>query len=314
MNYIGIDIGGSQLRVAAYDENGTEIKKVIMPNDRTMGPRENCNNLIAAIDSWDISYEGIGIGTPGPLDFRTGMIINPPNLPGWENFNIVRYFEQATKHRAFLNNDANLAGLAEAVVGAGRGYESVFYITVSTGVGGAYIYRGQLINGANSSAAELYTLIVNENTEKVEGNCEGALADQTSGTALARYATRWFKRPVDAKELFDLWRTGDAMARAIVEKAAESLAKGVANTSFIVDPDIFIFGGSVALFNPDFINLVLEKAMGYVLRPGNLHFELATCGGDAGLIGAARHAASELAEQPQPQPQPQPVQDTEQSA
>lgn len=298
MNYIGIDIGGTQLRVAAYDGNGVEIKKVIMPNDHTLGPRENCNNLISAIKSWDIDYEGIGIGTPGPLDFRTGMILNPPNLPGWENFNIVRYFEQATGHRAFLNNDANLAGLAEAVAGAGKGYESVFYITVSTGVGGAYIYKGQLVNGANSNAAELYTLIVNENTEKVEGNCCGALADQTSGTALARYATRWFKRPVDAKELFDLWRAGDAMASAIIEKAADDLAKGVANTSFIVDPNIFIFGGSVALFNPDFINLVLEKSMNYVLSPGNLHFELATCGGDAGLVGAARYAEIKMAAQP----------------
>lgn len=294
MNYIGIDIGGTQMRVAAYNENGMEMKKVSMPNDHLLGARENCNNLIAAINSWNIDYEGIGIGTPGPLDFRTGMILNPPNLPGWENFNIVRYFEQATKHRTFLNNDANLAGLAEALVGAGRGYESVFYITVSTGVGGAYIYRGQLVNGANSCAAELYTLIVNENSERVEGNCCGALADQTSGTALARYATRWFQRSVDAKELFDLWRAGDAMARAIVERAADNLAKGVANTSFVVDPDIFIFGGSVTLFNPDYINLVFEKAKDYVLCPGNLHFELATCGGDAGVIGAARHAEIEL--------------------
>lgn len=298
MNYIGIDIGGTQMRVAAYDEKGQEVQKVIIPNDHMLGPRENCNKLIAAIASWDISYEAIGIGTPGPLDFRTGMILNPPNLPGWENFNIVRYFEQATKHRTFLNNDANLAGLAEAMVGAGQGYESVFYITVSTGVGGAYVYRGQLVNGANSNAAELYTLIVNENSEKVEGNCCGALADQTSGTALARYATREFRRSVDAKELFDLWRAGDAMARVIVEKAADNLAKGVANTSFIVDPDIFIFGGSVALFNPDFINLVFEKAKNYVLSPGNLHFELAICGGDAGIIGAAQHARIELNAQP----------------
>lgn len=296
MNYIGIDIGGTQMRVAAYDENGEEVQKVVVPNNHAAGPHENCNQLIEAINSWDIDYEAIGIGTPGPLDFRAGTILNPPNLPGWENFNIVRYFEQVTKHHTFLNNDANVAGLAEALVGSGKGYESVFYITVSTGVGGAYIYRGQLVNGANSSAAEIYTLIVNENTERVEGNCDGALADQASGTALARFATRWFDRPVDAKELFDLWRSGDAMARAIVDKAADNLAKGVANISFIVNPDIFIFGGSVALFNPDFIDLVYEKATKYVLSPGNLHFELATCGGDAGMIGAAKHAQIELAE------------------
>lgn len=294
MNYIGIDIGGTQLRVAAYDEEGKEVKKVIVPNDHSFGARENCDALISAIKGWDIDYEGIGIATPGPLDFKAGMIINPPNLPGWESFNIVRYFEQATGHRALLNNDANVAGLAEALAGAGKGYESVFYLTISTGVGGAYVYRGQLVNGANSCAAEVYTLIVNESTDRVEGNCDGALADQTSGTALARHATTWFGRDVDAKELFDLWRAGDAMARAIVEKAADDLAKGVANASFVVDPDIFVFGGSVALFNPDFIELTLEKAKRYVLNPSTLHFELAKCGGDAGLVGAAKLAQIEL--------------------
>ena len=109
-------------------------------------------------------YKGIGIGCPGPINIRLGKIINPPNLNGWDNFEIARYIEEKTNVKTVLNNDANVAGLAEALKGAGKGYKSVFFITVSTGVGGAYIYQGKLVNGANSTAAEVYNLIVNEDT------------------------------------------------------------------------------------------------------------------------------------------------------
>ena len=85
MNRIGIDIGGTQLRVAAYDEKGNELFKQAMPNDHSLGPAENLQRLVDCIESWGIDYEGIGIGAPGPLDFANGRILTPPNLPGWEN-------------------------------------------------------------------------------------------------------------------------------------------------------------------------------------------------------------------------------------
>lgn len=287
MYRIGIDIGGTQLRVAAYDESGVQAAKAIMPNDKSLGPEANCDRLINSLKAWGLEYKGIGIGAPGPLDFADGRIINPPNLPGWENFQIVDYFEENCGCRALLNNDANVAGLAEALVGAGKGYESVFYFTISTGVGGAYVYRGQLVNGANSGAAEVFTLIVNENDDVHEGVCNGALADQTSGTALARHATQRMGRTMAAPELFALAKAGDETAKAIIDEAAENLARGVANVSFVVDPDIFVFGGSVALHNPDFLDLAHEKAASYVLHPETLTFKMASCGGDAGLVGAA---------------------------
>lgn len=287
MHRIGIDIGGTRLRVAAYDENDVQVAKDIMANDHALGPEGNCDRLIASVRTWGLEIEGVGIGVPGPLDFPAGKILNPPNLPDWEGFEVVRYFEEALGCPAALNNDANLAGLAEALVGAGKGRDSVFYFTVSTGVGGAYVYRGELVNGANSCAGEVFTLIVNENDDVHEGVCPGALADQASGTALARKATRSFGYTVDGRELFALAASGDERARAIVDEAAENMARGVANVSFVVDPDIFVFGGSVALCNPGFIDLVREKAAKYVLHPEALRFELASCGDDAGLVGAA---------------------------
>ena len=161
MKKVGIDIGGTQLRCAIFDEDNQILVKHKIPNNPNLSARENLDLLIDFIQSQPYQYEGIGIGCPGPLNIRLGKILNPPNLKGWNNFEIVSYVESKTGLKTFLNNDANVAGLAEAVLGGGKGYESVFYITISTGIGGGYIHQGKIINGANSAGAEIYNLIVN---------------------------------------------------------------------------------------------------------------------------------------------------------
>lgn len=286
-NRVGIDIGGTQLRVAAYSEDGTELAKTIVPNDHDLGPAENLQRLVDSIESWGIDYAGIGVGAPGPLDFSAGKILNPPNLPGWEDFNIVSFFEQRTRHRTFLNNDANVAGLAEALSGAGWGYESVFFFTVSTGVGGAYVYRNQVVGGANSCAAEVFNMVVNEFEDVRPTMNVGSVEDQASGTAIGRLASKRLGQTVDAAEVFALYNEGNEAARAVIDRAADVLAKAVHNVCCVVDPDIFVFGGSVALNNPWFIDLVYKKATRLVLNPNTLRFKLALCGADAGLIGAS---------------------------
>ena len=287
MNRIGIDIGGTQLRVAAFDGVGEMLFKEVMPNDSTQGPEANLARLAAAIEGWGIDYAGIGIGAPGPADFSAGRFLNPPNLPTWENFEIVRFFEDLTGRPAYLNNDANVAGLAEALAGAGRGYESVFFFTVSTGLGGGYIYRDKIVGGAHSLGAEVFNMIVNEDPYTQGGLNAGSVELQCSGTALGRMAGERLGRQMDARELFALWHAGDEAAAEVVDRGADNIAKLVNNVAAVVDPGIFVWGGSVALKNPAFIDLVYEKAKGYVLAPDALSFALAECGDEAGLIGAA---------------------------
>ena len=287
MNRIGIDIGGTQLRVAAFSEDGTLLKKEVFPNDRERGPEENLAKLAAAIEGWGVDYAGIGIGGPGPADFHAGKFLNPPNLPGWENFGIVDFFEDLTGKPAYLNNDANVAGLAEALMGAGRGYGSVFFLTVSTGLGGGYIYQGKVVGGAHSFGAEVFNMVVNDDPYTRPGLNAGSVELQCSGTALGRMASERFGHEMGARELFELWHAGNAAATGIVERGADNIARLVNNVAAVVDPDIFVWGGSVALKNPDFIDLVHEKAKGYVLAPDALLFALAECGDEAGLVGAA---------------------------
>ena len=284
---IGIDIGGTQLRVALVTAQGEVVRREAVAHDHGLGPVENLDRLLEIVDGWGVPYAGIGVGAPGPLDFAAGRVLNPPNLPGWEGFGLADHLAQRTGKPVAVNNDANVAGLAEAIAGAGAGFESVFYFTVSTGVGGAYVYRREIVGGAHSCAAEVFNMPVADDAFHRPHMNPGALEDHASGTAIARMGCERLGRIVDAAEVFGLAQAGDEAAAGVIETAAENLARAVANVSFVVDPDVFVLGGSVALKNPGFIELVRTKACRYVLNPDTLACRLAACGDDAGLIGAA---------------------------
>ena len=297
MYRIGIDIGGTRLRAALFDKDFSIVQREQFPNDRNKSAAENINTIIEAINSFlrgNKPCSGIGIGCPGPLDFAAGKVLNPPNLYGWNNFDLVSYVEGKTRLQTILNNDANCAGLAEALLGAGKDINSVFYITVSTGIGGAFVYKGGLINGAHSSAGEVYNLIVCEDDYSLplnRSNCAnaGSLNEVCGGDALARQAEAAFGRPVEAKELYDeLYIKGKIpQALQIIERWFNNLAKGIANIACIVDPDIFIVGGSIALKSEGFLETLTQTARKYCIHPEALKIEKAFLGEDAGLIGAA---------------------------
>lgn len=290
MNYVGIDIGGTQLRVAIFDKARKVLDIYKTDNDHGLTCEQNVDKLIDFIlkSQQYFPLAGIGIGCPGPLDLKKGMILNPPNLVGWDNFEIVKYVEGRTKLHVELNNDANVAGLAEALLGAGTGYESVVYMTVSTGLGGAYVYRNQLVNGAHTNAAEFWNMIVNEDPYGHKSANPGSLNEQVSGSGLTRIATERFGRPTSAKELFEKFYEKDPVAVDIVEKAANTLAKGIANVTYTIDPDIIVIGGSVAIFNSVFVKMALEEAKKYIcFDGGTVKTAKAIFGDDAGLIGAS---------------------------
>ena len=290
MNYVGIDIGGTQLRAAFFDEERKVLDIYKTNNDHGLTCEQNMDKLIDFILKGQQYFPlaGIGIGCPGPLDTKKGVVLNPPNLVGWDNFEIVKYVEGRTKLHVEVNNDANVAGLAEALLGAGTGYESVVYMTVSTGLGGAYVYKNQLINGAHTNAAEFWNMIVNDDSYCHKNANPGSLNEQVSGSGLARIATERFGKPTSAKELFEKFYSKDLAAVEIVEKAAEILAKGIANVTYTIDPDIIVIGGSVAIYNPVFVEMALERAKKYIcFDNGVVNTAKAIFGDDAGLIGAS---------------------------
>lgn len=280
------DIGGTQLRAAIFDENRKIIDVFKTSNDPELGGEKNVDKLIDFIMGSGYELCGVGIASPGPLDLKRGMILNPPNLKGWDNFEIVRYVEEKTGLPADVNNDGNLAGLAEARLGGGAGYESVIFIGMSTGMGGSFVYKGQLVNGAHCNTAEFYNVIVCDDEYHHGSANPGSLNEVSGGAAMARIATEKFQTPMTARTLFEKYDQGDPLAAEILEGTSEALARGIANIYYMIDPDIYIIGGSIGMNNPWYVEKVLEKAKGYMTDP-TINVAWAQFGDDAGLYGAA---------------------------
>lgn len=287
MKTAGIDIGGTQLRIGIFDEGHCMLASYKTENDRSISAEANMDKLLGFLMNSGHRVRGIGVGCPGPLDMKAGKVLNPPNLAGWDNFELTRYVEERTGVPALLNNDANCAGLAEALLGAGAGAQSVAYVGVSTGIGGAFVINGKLYCGANGNAAEFWNMIINEDAYCHRSANPGSLNEQTSGTGLARIASERFGRDVSARELFELYGTGDQTAAGIIKQQADNLAKGIANITCTLDPEVIVVGGSVAIHNPVYVELMREYALSYVNYPDALDIRMARFGDDAGLIGAA---------------------------
>lgn len=289
MSYVvGIDIGGTNIRAALLDEDRNILEKIKIKNEVDKGPEYNLNKIINHINENWVSKDirGIGVGCPGPLNIKTGTILKAPNLRGWDNFNVKKYLEENTSLKTEVNNDANVAGLAEAIIGSAKGAESVFYITVSTGVGGAFIIDNKIINGANSFAGEICNLIINEDKYSHSGLVKGGLEGQCSGPNIARIASEKLEKIVDTPEVFELYKKNNKVAIEVVNELCENLSKGISNIISVVDPEVIVLGGSVVLYNKDLLKIIIEKVREKVINKEAVDIRIAEIGDDAGLRGA----------------------------
>ena len=189
--YIGIDLGGTNVRTLLVDENGKTYSEVKDNTERENGPDYVCAKIIRQIESLDTSIcgglqgvSGIGIGVPGPVDTVKGTMIMATNLPGFENYPICDKLADRFNLPTFIDNDANVAGLAEALLGAGKDYPTCYYVTISTGIGGAFIVDGKLVSGGRGHAGEIGNIIVKNNGYKFGGLNPGAAEGETSSTEI----------------------------------------------------------------------------------------------------------------------------------
>lgn len=292
--YLGIDIGGTNLRAALLDQELNLIDKFKIQNKVEKGPEYNIDKLILGIkERWeDKNIKAIGVGCPGPLDIKKGIILITPNLRGWEFFNLKLYIEKEFNLPVCVNNDANVAALSEAVVGAGKGTESVYYITLSTGVGGGFIYKGEIINGANSIAAEIGNMIINEDSYKHNNMNYGALEGQCSGVNIARIAGNILDRKITTKEVFEKAEGGNEVLLKVLKDWIVNVSKAIANIIVTVDPETIILGGSVIINNALYIKNIEDEVKKRVYDGTRINIKLAKIGDDTGLIGAGLLAES----------------------
>lgn len=288
MNYfIGVDIGGTNIRACVIDEGNNIVDKFKIKNEVSEGPTKNIDNLYNEINKRWHSYniKSLGVACPGPLDLKNGIIINPPNLIGWENFQIRDYMREKFKLPVIVNNDANVAGYGEAMVGVAKECESVYYITLSTGVGGGFIYKNEIINGFNNVAAEINNMIINEDTYSHSGLNKGGLEGQCSGTNISRLANSKLNQQISTKDVFDRAHLGDKICKDVIDKWVLNISKAISNIIVTVDPEVIVLGGSVILNNAKYLDNIVESVKKLVFKGVNIDIRLAELGDDAGLIG-----------------------------
>lgn len=302
----GIDIGGTKIALALAEPDGRIVSLRRFPTGVERGPRRVLNEaageveLMVAQASARLIAAGVGCG--GPLDRQRGLILSPPNLPGWDEFPIVSLLEERLGVPVLLDNDANAAALGENLYGAGRGLRHLVYITISTGIGGGLIVGGELVHGVGDGAGEVGHMTVLPDGPACNCGARGCLEALCSGTSIARRAKERLSAgaqslmpalaggfdAVTAATVAAAAREGDPLAAAIWDETICHLAVGVGNIFVTLAPEAIILGGGVAaageqLFAP-LRRQVRERVK--MLPADKIHILQAELGGDSGIHGA----------------------------
>jgi len=301
-SYIVVDIGGTHLRAALYPSEGLNPDQLtrITTKDEKATALERLIELIAEVWPVDKPVKGICVAVPGPTDPHLGIVIEAPNIPGWEELPLQKILEERFAAPVVLGNDANLAALAEWRYGAGQGHHNLLYLTISTGIGSGVIIKDQLLVGAHGLAAELgHTTIQAEGGPLCGCGQYGHLESLASGTAMLRWVeeqlaagrvSRLAGQPgLNGKMISQAAGIGDELAIAALARSGTYIGIGLANFLHIFNPTIVILGGGVSQsrkFLIDPLRAALEK---HVFAPeylNDLKIEIASFGDEAGLIGA----------------------------
>lgn len=310
---IGVDLGGTNLRVGAYTLQNGLLETIQLPTRLKDGREAVAHDMCAAIrgllDRYhpQMSLGGIGIGSPGPLELPTGILRQPPNLPGWDGFELRATVEGALGLPIVLQNDANAAALAECLLGRGKslGIDSLCMLTLGTGVGGGIILRGKIWDGTRGLAGEVGHLnIWTEGGMACGCGSSGCLEPHASATGVRKsaeesivrgmasgLATLKARKPAfDARDVAELATAGDADARAIFEKLGRSLGIGLASLVNTLNLPLYVLGGGLAnawsLFSPALFEELRKRSYIYRLTTDQTHILTAELGNDAGLLGA----------------------------
>ncbi len=257
--FLALDIGGTKIALGRFLRDGKLEEKIIFPTKAERGYKKILDEIIGNIKRLKTNDTiALGIGCGGPLDSEKGVILSPPNLPGWDNVPLKEHLESTLNIPVFLDNDANTACLGEYYFGAGKGVRNLVYITVSTGIGGGIIIDGKILHGQRDSAGEVgHQTIIPDGPLCNCGN-RGCLEALASGIAIAKRAKEailkgedtilreWGKEEnISAEFVRRAYLQGDKVSERIWKDALEYLGIGVGNIITIISPERVILGGGI---------------------------------------------------------------------
>ena len=305
---VGIDIGGTTVKLGLFDLNGELLDKWEIETRKTEKGRYILSDIAKSIE--DILNErkikkeevlGVGVGVPGPVK-EDGTVLGCVNL-GWPVFNVSTELEMILGLPVKVANDANIAALGEMFKGGGKGYKNMIMVTLGTGVGGGVIINGKVLAGNNGAGGEIGHISVNPH-EKISCNCgkKGCLEQYASATGIVKLAKDALEKEncesklrdikeITAKDIFDFAKENEQLSLEVVDKFASILGRALANISCICDPEVFVIGGGVSKAG----DILIDKVKQYY-RENAFHatvdtkFKVAKLGNDAGIFGGAKLA------------------------
>lgn len=287
---VGIDIGGTKVAGGLVNMKGRLVKSVIVPTEARGGFKSSFGQITHVIEQLisraggKENIVGVGMCAPGPLNQTTGLVLNPPNLPGWRNVPLARLVTKEFGLPAKVENDANAAGLAEVLFGAAVGYNDIFYVTVSTGIGTGVIINRQVYHGKNGVAGEGGHVSIDYRSPYRCGcgtlGCIEALAagpgmvrrarvrleQEHTAPSMLREETRGHLSQITPKLIEDCARKGDAVAKEIIEQTGFYLGVWLAGMMTVLDPEAIVIGGGVARIGKPLFRKIRETIPQYTIN------------------------------------------------
>jgi len=284
---IGVDLGGTNLRIAAVDEQGRLMEKVTLGTKTVLGRDHVLNDMCEAIRHMSDKYKGagkllgVGIGVPGIIDMQTGMMRESPNLPGWADYPVRSEIEKRLGAPVILENDANVAALGEKWLGAGRHVGDMAMLTLGTGVGGGLVLGGKIWHGMTGMAGEFGHMTVDPEGQLCGCGNHGCLEQYASATAIMRMAREMIATgdapglakaasadlEFSAREIYNLAIQGDEQARRIFRRVGRALGIALATMVNGLNLEMYVIGGGVCsaweAFSPTIFEELRQRAMVY---------------------------------------------------
>ena len=299
---LGIEIGGTKLQLVLGDGTGrihARRRLTVTPAHGAEGIQGQIERTIPELRA-DGKIAAVGVGFGGPVDWRTGKINRSHQLAGWSGFALADWLGAQTGSEVFVDNDANVAALGEALSGAGAGLNPVGYVTLGSGVGGGLVTEGRIYHGATPGEAEIGHLRLDRSGTTIESRCAGWAVDAQIRALNDREPTGVLARLVghesggEARHLAVALGQGDAAARLILREVAEDLAFGLSHVVHLFHPQVIILGGGLSGVGEPLRAAVAVALAGFTMeafRPGP-EIRLAALGEDAVPVGALRLAGA----------------------
>jgi glucokinase len=305
---LGVDVGGTKVAVGLVDRDGKILAQGRKPMVANGSAEAGLQAVAGAIDSLASTTPGgihsIGICAPGPLDPKTGVVLNPPNLPCWRNFPLAEKIVSMYHIPVKVDNDANAAALAETRWGAARGYRYVFYATIGTGIGTGIVLDGRIYHGNTGSAGEGGHVSIDYRGPLCSCGKRGCIEVLAAGPAIATRARA--KLAAGSRSMIlelakgdvagatsefvaEAYAAGDPLAREILQETVDLLTPWVGNIVDLLDPDVLVMGGGVAAMLKPFFDEIKNRLPGWCVNPraSDIPLMMAHYGADAGIAGGA---------------------------